>query len=226
MTSAVLQCLAVVTMLIDHMGYRLFPGMEWLRVVGRLAFPIFAFMLVEGFVHTSNRKKYLLRLGIFALVSEIPYRIFTYGFYGWPTVLSFSWGNIFFELLIIFGALWCLEEGKAKNKLFYIGAAGLAVLAEVLGTMYGAYGVLMAAAFYIFRERRWAGMVCLAVLSVLYCMHQGYWMQIFAVAAVVPLYLYNGERGQRLPRYFCYGFYPVHLLAIYGLYLLMPPMIY
>ncbi len=218
MTSAALQCIAVVTMLIDHIGYEIgylyFPGLptDILRAIGRLSFPIFAFMLAEGFVHTSNRKKYALRLAVFALASEVPYRLFTV-LGDWNRVGFPTWENIFFELLLIFGALWCVERGK----LWLAGAAGLAVLAEAGGFMYGAYGVLIAVGFYVFRQRRWAGMLVLTACTALYCWYHGSLFQVYAVFAAVPLYLYNGKRGERLPRYFCYGFYPAHLLVLVGL---------
>lgn len=217
MTSAVLQCLAVITMLIDHIGYelgfQLFPGVptQVLRAIGRLSFPIFAFMLAEGFIHTSNRKKYALRLAAFAVASELPYQLFAH-LAVWSRVHFPAWENIFFELLLILGALWCVEKGK----LWLLGAAALAVLAEAGGFMYGAYGVLIAIGFYVFRERRWAALLVLAACTGLYCLSHGSIFQIYAVFAAVPLYLYNGERGQRLPRYFCYIFYPAHLLVLAG----------
>ena len=141
MTSAALQCIAVVTMLVDHIGYeigyRFFPGLptDLLRAIGRLSFPIFAFMLVEGFLHTSSRKKYVLRLTIFALISEIPYRLFTV-LGNWSRVGFPTWENIFFELLLIFGALWCVQRGK----LWRLGAAALALMAAGGGGVYCGYG--------------------------------------------------------------------------------------
>lgn len=213
MSSAVLQYIAVFTMLIDHIGYRLYPGVDLLRAVGRLSFPLFAFMLAEGFVHTAGRKKYFLRLALFAVLSEAPYQLFARGRLG---ALA-PWSNIFFELLLIFCALWLAEAGRWYG---WLGAAGVAALAEMLGCMYGAYGVLVGVGFYAFRDRRWAGALWLAGCTALYCLNQGGWFQIYAVYAAVPVCLYNGQRGRRLPRYVCYVFYPAHLLAIWGVSLL------
>ena len=212
MTSAVLQCIAVVTMLVDHLGYELFPSADWMRMIGRLSFPIFAFMLAEGFVHTSQRKKYVLRLAAFAVVSEVPYQLFArHALWRIP-----PWSNIMFALLLAFFALWCVERGR----LWYEGAVAAVAAAEALGFMYGGYGILLAMAFYIFREKRWAAMASLAALTVIHCLYSASWFQVWAIGAAVPLFFYNGQKGQRLPRYFCYAFYPVHTLAIYGLYLL------
>ena len=81
MSSALLQLTALMTMTIDHIGYRLFPGTELLRMIGRLSFPLFVFMLTEGFVYTGSQKNYLKRLALFALLSEVPYKLFTSGPY-------------------------------------------------------------------------------------------------------------------------------------------------
>lgn len=216
MTSAVLQCIAVITMFIDHLGYEIFSNVPILRMIGRLSFPIFAFMLAEGFLHTRDRKKYVLRLAVFAVISELPYQIFSHGGIGNIFPLR-PWENILFELLLAFGALRCVEKGK----FWYFGAAALVVLAELGGFMYGAYGILLAIAFCVFKERRWAAMLSLTVLTLAYCLYFNNWTQIYAVAAVIPLGLYNGQKGQRLPRYFCYAFYPIHLLVIYGMYAAM-----
>lgn len=231
MTSAILQCIAIITMMIDHIGYKLFPGVDFLRMIGRLAFPTFVFMLTEGFVHTSSRKKYFLRLGIFALVSELPYQMFAWGnnweafFRYWlPTIFPNLWENVFFELLIIFAALWFLDLAKKKGAFLVIGiagAVGMVALSYVMDTMYGVYGVLMGICFYLFRDKRWLVAVSLVVLTVGYCALHNNWLQVYAVVAAAPIYLYNGQRGQRLPKYFAYVFYPLHLLAICGLYLLI-----
>lgn len=209
MTSALLQCIAIVTMLIDHMGYRLFPQYEIFRMIGRISFPIFAFMLVQGFIYTSSRKKYALRLAAFAIVSEIPYQLFSQGLL-WN---KYPWSNILFELLLGLAALWCVEKGK----LWLLGAAGIVIVAETLDFMYGGYGILIAIGFYVFREKRWAGAACLVACTVLYCWYYHNPLQIYAVLAAIPLCLYNGKKGARLPRYFSYAFYPIHLLVIYGL---------
>ena len=88
-----LKWIAIISMLIDHIGAVLFPWCEWMRIVGRLAFPIFAYLLVEGFVYTKDVKKYLVRLGLFALISEIPFDLAFFG-----TVFAPVHQNVFFEL--------------------------------------------------------------------------------------------------------------------------------
>lgn len=212
MTSAILQLTAIITMAIDHIGYELYPQIDWLRMIGRLSFPIFAFMLAEGFIHTSDRRKYAIRLAVFAFVSEIPYQLFARHALG----VSSPWSNIFFELLLMFLALLAVERGRYH----YIEAVLIVLLAEFAGTMYGGYGILLAVVFFVFRDRRWTAMLCLMGLTIAYCLYHNSWFQIYAIAAAVPLWFYNGERGKRMPRYFGYAFYPAHLLLLYGVWLL------
>lgn len=221
MTSAVLQMIALVTMTVDHIGYRLFPGADILRIIGRLSFPLFVFMLVEGFTHTRGRWKYLGRLALFALLSEVPYKIFTKGAYWWVYMLADPWSNVFYELMLIFIAIWSVHLAKEKNKLFFIITALCIAVAGFMGTMYGVYGILMGICFYIFRGKPWLITVCLAVLTGLYCLQHWSFFQMYAIAAAVPIYFYNGQRGERLPKYFAYIFYPAHLLVISGMYSLL-----
>lgn len=90
-----LKCIAVITMIIDHTGAVLFPDNMTLRYIGRIAFPIFCFLLVEGFFHTRDVRKYMLRLGMFAVISEIPYDLAFR-----DTVIEFEHQNVFFTLFI------------------------------------------------------------------------------------------------------------------------------
>lgn len=222
MTSAALQITALITMAVDHIGYRLFPGADILRMIGRVSFPLFVFLLVEGFTYTRSRWKYLGRLALFALVSELPYRIFTHGGAFWAAMLMDPWANVFYELMLVFIAVWSVQAAIEKNKLFFAVTALCIITSAYMGTMYGWYGVVMGICFYLFRDKRPIAVLCLAVLTALFCLERGSLFQIYAIFAAVPIYFYNGRRGKRLPRYFAYIFYPAHLLVIYGVYSLMP----
>src|SRR5699024_2332190 len=90
-----LKCIAILSMALDHTGAVLFPQEIWLRCAGRLAFPVFCFLIVEGFVHTHDVYRYMARLGVFALISEIPYDLAFRG-----VCLEFAYQNVFFTLLI------------------------------------------------------------------------------------------------------------------------------
>ena len=204
-TSAALQWLALVAMLIDHLGYLFFPGIPLLRAVGRLSFPIFAFLLAEGLAYTANVKRYALRLWAFAVFSEVPYQLFTYG-----RLAVLPWHNVMFELLLMLAAAWLAQRGGWG----FLGAAGIAVAASAGGFMYGAYGVALAVCFTFTRKKPWLRAACLAACTAAYCFSRGSLFQVWAILAAAPLLLYNGQRGRRGPRYFFYGFYPAHLLLL------------
>lgn len=216
MSAFSLKWLALLTMVIDHVGLAFFPQYPLLRAVGRLSFPIFAFLLAEGFAHTSNRKQYALRLAAFAVLSELPYELFVYGQVGG----MFPMKNILFALLLAFGALHCVERGG-----FWLpGAAALMLIAHFGAFSYGAYGVLLVVCFFLVRKQKLWMVLLLAACTVLHCILWQSWFQIWAVLAAVPLLFYNGERGKRMSRYLFYAFYPAHITAIvlvrYGLRLL------
>lgn len=208
MTSASLQLIALCTMLVDHVGLSLFPGVFWLRWIGRLSFPLFLFLLAEGFVHTSSRKKYALRLGLFAVISEAPYQFLISTVYGGGWQLPCQ--NVFFELLMAFFAMWCVERGG----VWLLGAGGAVLVAECLGMDYGGYGVLLAICFLLFRGNRWGVAISLAACTGLYCVAHGSWVQAWALLAAIPMAFYNGQRGKRLPKYTLYVFYPAHLALL------------
>ena len=134
LTSYQLKWIAVITMVIDHIGAVLFPGELILRIIGRLSFPIFCFLLTEGFCHTHNRRAYMQRLGVFALVSEVPYDLTFHG-----KLLDLERQNIFFTLLLGVILLNLLEGGgqwllQAAKVLFMMW------IAEVFKVDYGYEG--------------------------------------------------------------------------------------
>lgn len=177
------------------------------RFIGRIAFPIFCFLLVEGFMRTGNPKKYALRLGIFALISEIPFDLALSS-----AVFEWTYQNVFFTLFIGFVTMMVLDyiertEWPFFGKALSSGAILLAgaVLAEVLSTDYGAKGVLAILALYSFRRSRQWQLVagCAAFL----------W-EMPALIGFIPIAFYNGKRGLKL-KYFFYAFYPVHFVILY-----------
>lgn len=177
------------------------------RFIGRMAFPIFCFLLVEGFMRTGNAKKYGLRLGVFALISEIPFDLALSS-----AVFEWTYQNVFFTLLIGFVTMMVLDyiertQWQLFAKALLSGTILLAgaCLAEVLGTDYGARGVLAILALYLFRRSRSWQLVagCAAFL----------W-EMPALIGFIPIAFYNGKRGMKL-KYFFYAFYPVHLVILY-----------
>ena len=208
MSSFHLKMVAIITMLIDHIGSVVFPEFIILRIIGRLAFPLFAFLITEGYRHTSNFSKYLIRLSIFALISQYPFWLA----FGFDSRL-----NIFFTLT--FGLLAIYLSEKYENILPVII---LALFADVISTDYGAFGILLIYLIHIFRDDfnkmfgyislLYAGFFLVGGLMVetnaVY-----YYLQIFALSSFLFIKLYDGRQGPKL-KYFFYLFYPVHLLIL------------
>lgn len=236
LSGAALKWTALISMLLDHVGLALvwfglivpaeaFRGdfLIWLyrilRSVGRLAFPIFCFLLAEGFRHTRSRGKYLLRLLLFALASEIPYDLALK-----RSLFDISAQNVLFTMALGLAALWGWEEltrgEPGRCGLPRLLAASLCVGAAMTGawllrTDYYALGVLLILIFHWFRENiplRDLG----AALTLCAMVWPGgaWWIEIFGILALPLLRLYNGERGRQSKGFF-YAFYPAHLLLLY-----------
>lgn len=206
--AASLRVLALACMLLDHLWYTILPGQGWMHAVGRLAFPIFAFQAAEGYAHTGNLRRYLLRLGLWGLISEIPFNLMAGG-----TVFNPARQNVLFTLLLGVLALRAAEWGRGRAMAAVVL---LALTGELLHTDYGAVGVLTVAAFGLMRENKPGQLAAMAVLhGVLY------WgtVQGLAVLALFPIWLYNGRQGpgRKWLGTVSYWFYPLHMLALYVL---------
>ncbi|MDD2979065.1 MAG: TraX family protein [Hespellia sp.] len=207
-----LKLLACLLMLTDHVGDVFFPEYYILRKIGRLAFPIFAFLVVEGFYHTHDVKKYMLRLFIFSLVSEVPFDL---AFYHTPFYPEHN--NVFFTLL--FGLVILYFVQYIGNVYLSMGMALLLMsLAEYIHTDYRARGVLMILCFYFFRQRIWPLLLSIGGINVFLFSPVG-GIQSCATLALLPIWLYNGKKGLSV-KYIFYLFYPVHLLVIYYIWLM------
>ncbi len=179
-----------------------------MRMIGRIAFPIYCFLLVEGFEHTKNRVKYAQRLLLFAVISEIPFDLLFKG-----KILEFGYQNVFFTLFcglaVMMGLSWTAEHMDSKkitSSLVSLGiiAAGMAV-AQLLKTDYAAIGVVCITVLYLFRKKKVRQIAAGCVVFL--------W-ELTAPLAFVPIAFYNGKRGLKL-KYFFYLVYPVHLLLLY-----------
>lgn len=217
-----LKLIAICTMLIDHMGYTLFPGVMWLRCVGRVAFPIFCFLIAEGCVYTHDRKKYAARLLVFALLSEIPYNLMNSGMIWDPYDQNVLW-------TLLTGALVCWLIDWALKKctpLSFVltGAVMLAAywLLEIGNTDYGGWGMLLVAAFYgVHRAPSGAVVKMIAQAFGLAFFSLGVMggylsIELWSLVSLAPIWLYNGQRGfsHKAVQYGFYAFYPVHILIL------------
>lgn len=212
-----LKLIAIITMLFDHfalvfkaelsaplftlMGKGISPAFI-LNKLGRLAFPIFCFLLVEGFIHTRSRRNYAISLAAFALISEIPFNLMKSG-----QLFYLGSQNIYFTLLIGFAALCIMEkcDNAILKTAFFVGAI---LLLPFLHVDYGVKGVLLIALIYLLREKT----LYRAVFA--YPLLSG---GLAAWCAFVPISMYNGERGfikGKALKYAFYVFYPLHIAVL------------
>ena len=232
LSAAALHILAMTFMLMDHLWATLLPAQAWLTHVGRLAFPIFAFLAVEGYFHTRSFKRYVQRMLLFAILSEVPFDLMYGG-----TVFYPVHQNVIWTLLLGLLGIWLMETARAKGKCwcYVLSCAVVILLGFVLGTLsmvdyYGA-GVLTVFGFYFFRARK--GWCLLGQLVMLYWLNvvvlggQMYPVTLFgcelelceqglALLSLVPIWLYCGRQGHHSKafQYTCYAFYPVHMLVL------------
>lgn len=214
-----LQVFAMVVMVIDHVGAALLPEVRLLRCIGRLAFPIFAYFIAEGYARTHNFKKYLLRMAIFAALSEIPFDFMNLGRI-WVGFMQ----NVLWTFCI---ALLCLRwSDKLRQKhggtllfaadMVLVSAVGFTA-GELLFTDYGGWGVLLVIGFFLCRELpgyyRYGGeLLCMVIFAVIAIGG----IEALALLSLPLLWLYNGKPGSQSKaiQYACYAFYPVHLAVI------------
>lgn len=197
-----LKLFACVIMLIDHIGAILLPNVIMLRIIGRLSFPIFCFLIVQGYIHTRDVKKYFIRLVLFALISEIPYDLAFFG------RVNFGQQNVFFTLAL--GLFVIIVIDRANKIVSYIAFILACALAYILKTDYDLFGVLLIMMLYLVRGKKILEAITVFATNVGLCVG----IQRYASIAMFPIALYNGKKGPSL-KYFFYIFYPVHLLILY-----------
>lgn len=237
-TSTSLHIMAMLFMLCDHLWATIVPGNDWLTCVGRISFPIFAFMIVEGYFHTHNLKKYVGRLLIFAILSEIPFNLVVGSSLFYPIHQNVLWTFLIAILLIYLN-----EKAKSKGRIWIriIAGVGSVFLAFILGLVtlvdYHYAGVLTVLVFYFFRGRKWwhfcGQILMLAYINIEILSGYAYEINLFgntyylvrqglALLALIPIWLYRGKQGphNKVLQYVYYAFYPVHLLILFlmGLY--------
>ncbi len=237
-SSAGLHILAMGLMLCDHLWATVVPGNDWLTCIGRLAYPIFAFMLVEGYFHTRSLKKYALRLLAFALISEIPFNLM----YSSSVVYPFH-QNVIWTLLIGLGMIHLNEIAANKKPLIRgLVRAGTVLLGGLLGLItfsdYNAAGVLTILVFYFFRGKHWwcypGQAACLYYINFEMLKGLVFPVSLFgstveipqqglAILALIFIWLYRGRKGYSAKWFqqLCYWFYPVHMVLLWLIRYLM-----
>ena len=231
LTSNMLRIIAIVLMLSDHIWATYMSFGDWMTYIGRMAFPIFAFQIAEGFIYTSNFKKYVLRLLGFAIVTEIPFNLF----YSSRFFNPFH-QNVLFTLLLGLLAISVIDKARknrtAKNIALSVLWLGLICIAATFGCVdYGFLGVLTVVMFYVLKNFQFAWLaqlVAMILINIVFFEGQVFPVEIlgktfeipsqgFAVFSLIPIWLYGGEKGKssKVMQYGFYAFYPVHMLILY-----------
>lgn len=199
--SDLLKLIACITMFIDHTGLLYFPQKPLLRIIGRIAFPIFAYQIAVGFKFTSGHKKYLKRLLIFAIISQYPFYLMT--------------GDMELNVIVTFFlAALCLYF--FKNKWYVLVIFPLA-LSYFVSMDYGIYGVLAVLVFYFLYEKPLLQFVGFSVLTILFSFFMGWQIQIYSILSVVLILFVRTlpvDFEFKLNKYFFYWFYPLHMLFL------------
>ncbi len=223
--SFTLKMIAIITMVIDHVGAVLFPMNMMFRYIGRISFPLFVFLLVEGSIHTSKIRKYELRMFLFALISEIPFDLAFSN-----EIVDIHSQNVFWTLTIGLVMLDLIQNGASYVKLHkgkkvqlawsegqpipmvwqFVVVAVCACVAEALQTDYGAGGILLIYFVWMLHENVVAQAVAFVVISLLFFGS----VELPGVIAFLPIFLYNGKKGPSA-KYVFYAFYPVHLFILH-----------
>lgn len=222
--SSHLKWIAMITMTIDHIGAYILPDQLWLRMIGRLSFPIYAFLIAEGYVHTRNRTHFALRLFGFGMVTQLLFMMFDVPFV-----------NVLFTFFFGVMAMICYDKGWSW------AIAGIVLLAMFANPDYSYYGVFTVLLFYHFRSTRSYQMIAFGILTLLFtCMpllaqpqligiilgnlstYYGFFVQLLALFSIPFLLAYDGKKGEPLIRtmpsfitkYFFYIYYPLHIIIL------------
>lgn len=213
LTNFDLKLIAIITMTIDHIGAIIYNDIDIFRIIGRISFPIFAFLLVEGFKNSSNRLKYFLRLIIFAFITQ---QIYDYAF-------KSNTLNILFTFSLGFLLMMIIESGKKIIDKYNIGLESylyktvfyslfyilFSILAIFLNVDYTVLGITTIFIFYL-SPNIFLSFI-LYLLAALFLETND--IQLYSIVAFIFLYFYNGKHGRKI-KYFFYLYYPLHLLLL------------
>lgn len=221
LSNSSLKLIALLSMIIDHIGlfilyyipsmnitlFKIFTQRMSIynicRFIGRLSFPIFSFLIVEGYLHTRNKIRYGLSLFIFALISEIPYN------YAYSNTAHYKYQNIFFTLLLGYLCIYLYELFKDKLLIQILLIPPIFLLAHYLKVDYGYKGVAFIFFLYILRNNMYGKTL----------IGPTFFNDYFPILlAFIPINMYNGKRGfinNPILKYLFYALYPIHLLLIY-----------
>lgn len=218
MTIFILKLIACFSMVLDHIKYAIPETKNFLTVyAGRIAFPLFAFVITEGYVHTKDLKKYYKRLLIFAIISQIPFMLFRKELVG-----DYKMLNIMFTLLL--GIISITVYDKIEKKYLSIPFVLITILlGDLLRVDYGSYGVTLIFIMYLFKNKKIHLTISVGFLILLNYLLNGYiaflgsqvifYLIFNYIAPIICILFYNGKLGKKA-KYLFYWFYPIHMLIL------------
>ena len=223
MTSFVLKIIGIISMLCDHTSDAIIGGYSFLNIIGRIAFPIFAFQATIGYVNTKDLKKYIIRLLAFAIIAQIPFMLF-------QTTFTNNYSlNVFFTFLLGICTLFLYDKCKNKFLGFFIVII-VSIIALIIKADYGPFGILIIFLFYYFKDNKIKMIFPFIILCILKyvpnfidspILYKEYMKLCIATASsIIFILLYNNKQGPKL-KYFFYIFYPLHLLILWAIHLLI-----
>ena len=222
MSSLLLRALALASMIVDHAGLALFPDIGLFRCIGRVAFPIYCFLIVQGYLHTQNLRAYGRRLLLLAFLSEIPFDLLIFGRLASPMEQ-----NVLFSLLFGLMALVCADTLKEKPLHACMAVLALCMCAMAANVSFGWLSIALCLGMRYADKRKsrlalyTAGALALYTFSLLLSGVTQSWVlvSLCALLSLIPLLLYNGRRGARHPllTFLFYAAYPLHMIALLGI---------
>lgn len=220
MSASAIKIIALLLMLVDHIGMFFFPKIFLFRIIGRVSFPLFAWTIANGAHHTKNIRHYFYRLLVFSIISQIPYM-----FAIRQLDPQFSGLNIFFTLTLGLAAIIAIQ--RSKNRIYWLLISFIiSAIAQLIGSDYGAYGVLVILFFYFFYHDRKKMFIAQFLLMSSVSLFSFYYanalgtFRFMGIFSVLLLLLYNNKRGMNL-QYLFYVVYPLQFVVFYLMSILL-----
>ena len=208
-----LKIIAIITMTIDHIGAIMYPNIDIFRIIGRVSFPIFAFLLVEGFNHTSNKLKYFLRLILFAIITQ-PIYDYTFNNHELNILFTFALSFLLLSSLEFIKKIISKYSKGIENYLYKTVFYSLiyilfTLFSIILNVDYQALGISLVFIFYLVPNLYLSFLLYLLAVTFLATNT----IQFYSLLSFLFIYMYNGEKGKNI-KYFFYLYYPLHLLIL------------
>lgn len=209
-----LKIIAMITMFIDHFGILICPDITLFRIIGRISFPIYAYLISEGCKYTKNRKRYFFQVFVLGLICSIVF-IFVERYIYFCILITFS-----ISILMIYLVDYVKKSFKSRWILLILALLGLFFLCKYIEIDYGFFGALVPVITYLIDKKSIKFMLfSLSLIALILAIDNS--TQIYCLLSLPFILLYNGERGKLNLKRFFYLFYPCHFVVIYALNMIL-----